>query len=94
MTLFYGLSFIEKLQQRRLERRIDAFAAKHFPGVAVDAGAVIDEAAAALIVEEFNGNYTGPIADLFVRLIQDMIENPEKWIKIIQTIIALFASED
>lgn len=33
----------------------------------------------------------GPLADLFSQLIKDFIENPEKWIAIIQTLIKLFS---
>lgn len=33
----------------------------------------------------------GPLSEIFAKLIQDFIDNPEKWIAIIETIIALFS---
>lgn len=85
--------FLEALQKRRLRLRIESLARRNnFKLTDQQVEAVIDEGATEYIYANFNGQYEGPIADLFIGLIQDMIENPEKWIKIIQTIIALFAS--
>ena len=81
--------FFESLQRRRLARRVEFLAKKNGQKLTSEqVDAVIDEALAE------HATYEGPIADLFAKLIQDIIDNPEKWLKIIMTIISLFAESD
>lgn len=80
--------FFESLQRRRLARRVEWLAKKNGKQLSAEqVEAVIDEALAE------HATYEGPIADLFAKLIQNIIDNPEKWLKIITAIISLFAAE-
>jgi hypothetical protein len=85
------MSFFEGVQQRRFERAAKQFLRKHYTP---DSLAILhdDEKFQAFCDECLSAHgMEGPLSDVINKLIQSFIDDPEKWIKIIQLIITMFA---